>query len=329
MAKAIDPLDALPTGLKLFIKNLHSLSPEKLDDTNFPSWIATTSANLSAHRLLGYVDGTITAPPKTLDVAGSTDINPEFEVWPVINAQLCACLLAIISPSVQNHLHGLDTAAAIWEHLQLRYNSLSRTHIFQLKEQLHNVQKGPDSMQKYLDSVVKIVAALDRAKAAVPEHDVILGVLRGLLAEYASIKQNIRTNMENVTFAQVSSWLLAEELNLQMEQKLQPSDSPATTDPHTALYAQSGGRGRGQFSGPPSPSPQAFYASQSTGSNGNWFLDTGANTHVTPDLSRLYSYRPYSGTDSVTSAGGHPLPIAHVGSDPGQQNPHGEIQRPL
>ncbi|VFQ93979.1 unnamed protein product [Cuscuta campestris] len=291
MAKSTDPLDALPTGLKLFIKNLHSLSPEKLNDTNFPSWIATTSANLPAHRLLGYVDGTITAPPPTIPAAGDKDAsasvvpNPAYEVWSVINAQLCACLLAIISPSVQTHLHGLDTATTIWDHLQLRYNSLSRTHIFQLKEQLHNVQKGSDSMQQYLDSVTNIVAALDRAKAAVPEHDVILGVLRGLPSEYASIKQNIRTNIANVTFA--------------------------------------------QYSGPPSPSPQAFYASQSTSSNGNWFLDTGANTHVTPDLSRLYSYTPYSGTDSVTSAGGHPLPIAHVGSDPGQQNPQGEIQRPL
>ncbi|VFQ96976.1 unnamed protein product [Cuscuta campestris] len=202
MAKHTDPLDALPTGLKLFIKNLHSLTPEKLDDNNFPSWIATTSANLSAHRLMGYVDGSTPAPPATITVPADKDVaaavipNPEFE----------------------------------------------------LKEQLYNVKKGYDPMQKYLDSVVKIVAALDRSKAGVPEQDVVLAVLRGLPSDYASIKQNIRTNIATVTFAQVSSWLLAEELNLQMEHKLQVHDSSSSVEPHTALYAQSGygGRGRGR-----------------------------------------------------------------------------------
>ena len=55
--------------------------------------------------------------------------------------------------------------------------------MFQLKEQLHGVQKGSDSMQKYLDSVVTIVAALNRAKSGIPDQDVILCVLRGLSSE--------------------------------------------------------------------------------------------------------------------------------------------------
>uniref|UniRef100_A0A3Q7GLA8 Retrotransposon Copia-like N-terminal domain-containing protein n=1 Tax=Solanum lycopersicum TaxID=4081 RepID=A0A3Q7GLA8_SOLLC len=183
MVKTTDPVDDIPTGLKLFIKNLHSLTPEKLNDSNFPSWFSTVSANLSAHRFMEYVDGTMEAPPSTLTVtvdaapravaAAATAVtpNPNFEKWSVVDAQLRACLLAIISPSVQNHLHGLTSTAAIWNHLQLRYNSVSRTHIFQLKEQLHGVQKGNDSMQKYLDSVVTIVAALDRAKSGIPEQD--------------------------------------------------------------------------------------------------------------------------------------------------------------
>ena len=65
-------------------------------------------------------------------------------------------------------------------------------------------------MQKYLDSVVTIVDALDRAKSGIPEQDVILCVLQGLPSEYASIKQNIRTNIAHLTFAEASSWLLTE-----------------------------------------------------------------------------------------------------------------------
>nr|GMD12643.1 Retrovirus-related Pol polyprotein from transposon TNT 1-94 [Ipomoea batatas] len=172
---------------------------------------------------------------------------------------------------------------------------------FELKEQLHNIQKGGDCIQKYLDYVVKIVAALDRAKSVIPEQDVILCVLRGLPFEYSSIKQNIRTNIATVTFAQVSSWLLTEELTLQMEQRIQlPWDCWHRFD--------------SKYSGPFISTPQTFYVSQYANSNGKWFLDTGVNAHVTLDLSRLYSHTPYSGTEIVTSAGGHPLPIAHVDS---------------
>nr|GMD33824.1 Retrovirus-related Pol polyprotein from transposon TNT 1-94 [Ipomoea batatas] len=204
---------------------------------------------------------------------------------------------------------------------------VSRRHSVPLKEQLHNIQKGGDSMQKYLDSIVKIVVALDRAKSAIPEQDVILYVLRGLVFEYSSIKQNIRTNIVAVTFARVSSWLLTEELTLQMEQRIQLRGQPnrGRGPPRDSIICQICGkynhatwdcwhRFDSEYSGSSISTPQAFYASQSANSNENWFLDTGANAHVTPDLSRFYSHTPYSGTETVTSAGVHPLPIAHVGS---------------
>ncbi|VFQ87118.1 unnamed protein product [Cuscuta campestris] len=250
MAKTADPLDDLPTGLKLFIKNLHSLTAEKLDDTNFLSWLSTVSANLSAHRLMGHVDGSIVPPPPTVRTADkdgnvSSVPNPEYEKWSVIDAQLCACLLAIITPSVQTTLLAHTSAQAIWNQLQLRYNSLSLTHIFQLKEQLHNIHKGTDSMQKYLDEIAKIVASLHRAKSEISDQDVILCILRGLPPDYGSIKQNICTNIGTVTLTEVTSWLIQEELNLQMEQKLQLKES-STTDVHTALYTNSSfRRGRG------------------------------------------------------------------------------------
>ena len=94
MVKTTDPLDDLPTGLKLFIKNLHSLTPEKLNDSNFPSWFTTASANLSAYRLMAYVDGTMDVPPATITVtadgeaaaaaATAVTINPDHENGPLL-----------------------------------------------------------------------------------------------------------------------------------------------------------------------------------------------------------------------------------------------------
>ncbi|VFQ69551.1 unnamed protein product [Cuscuta campestris] len=382
-----DPMDHLPTGLKLFVRNLQSLTPAKLDDSNFPSWSATIRANLMAHRLLGYVDGTEPAPPSLLleekaATSGKEDppvmkANPAYETWLIVDAQIRACLLAIVSPTVQTHIHALPTSAAIWTHLEQRYNSLSRTYIFQLKERLHSLQKGSDSMQTYLDNVLNIVSSLTLAHEHISDQDVILCILRGLPADYSSLKQNIRTNIGNVNLNQVSAWLLSEELNINLERQLQitGSASSSSSEIHNALFTNSGrgnfrGRGRGGYRGrgssrgrgayggrgsrPPGhqrddhhgrggPQPgsvtcqlcgkpghavwdswhrfdesysgpsQAYYTTQSTDINSNWHLDTGANAHVTSDLSRLQSSSPYQGTNSITTAGGK----RHEGADPG------------
>ncbi|VFQ72017.1 unnamed protein product [Cuscuta campestris] len=182
-----NPMDHLPTGLKLFVRNLQSLTPVKLDDTNYPSWSATVRANLHAHRLLSYVDGSEPSPPPFLldekaaapgkDEPPVMKPNSAYESWHIVDAQIRACLLAIVSPTVQTHIHALPTAAAIWNHLEQRYNSLSRTHIFQLKERLHGVTKGTDSMQTYLDTVLTIVSSLKLAHEDISEQDIILCVL--------------------------------------------------------------------------------------------------------------------------------------------------------
>ncbi|VFQ94622.1 unnamed protein product [Cuscuta campestris] len=109
-AQSSDPMNRLPTGLKLFIRNLQSLTPVKLDDTNYPSWSATVRANLIAHRLLGYVDGSeVPPPPLVVDekaaAPGKDELpvmkpNPAYDSWVLVDAQIRACLLAIVSPTV-------------------------------------------------------------------------------------------------------------------------------------------------------------------------------------------------------------------------------------
>ncbi|VFQ85397.1 unnamed protein product [Cuscuta campestris] len=225
MSVAKDPFDALPGGLRLFLRNLHSLVPVKLEDNNYPSWSSTVKATLIAHRLLGYIDGTEHVPLPTIvdeKASSATDkepvmkVSPAYDQWTIIDAQLRASLLALLSPSIQNLVHQCPTAADLWDKLHQRYNSLSRTHIFQLKDQLHNLRKGQSTMQIYLDDVLKIVTALALAREPIPEQDIILNVLRGLPQEYGPIKQNIRSNLVALTFNEVSALLLSEELNLQL-----------------------------------------------------------------------------------------------------------------
>ncbi|KAJ3705686.1 hypothetical protein LUZ61_009391 [Rhynchospora tenuis] len=64
-----------------------------------------------------------------------------------------------------------------------------------------------------------------------------------------------------------------------------------TTQPHQALVAE-----------PSMTSPTAA-----------WFMDSGATTHVTPDLNNLSSSQVYTGTDQVHMGNGKGLTISHSG----------------
>ncbi|KAJ3701350.1 hypothetical protein LUZ61_005055 [Rhynchospora tenuis] len=46
----------------------------------------------------------------------------------------------------------------------------------------------------------------------------------------------------------------------------------------------------------------------------NWFLDSGASTHVTPELNNLSSHQVYTGSDRVYMGNGEGLSITHTGS---------------
>ena len=55
---------------------------------------------------------------------------------------------------------------------------------------------------------------------------------------------------------------------------------------------------------------RANYASQADPSS-EWLLDTGANMHVTSDLSKLNAPNPYHGSNGITVGNGESLNIAH------------------
>lgn len=63
----------------------------------------------------------------------------------------------------------------------------------------------------------------------------------------------------------------------------------------------------------PSVPVSPHYSTQSTGSAGNCYFDSGATSHVTSDLSNLTIQQPYTGGDGVLVGSGSTVPIAHSG----------------
>lgn len=65
----------------------------------------------------------------------------------------------------------------------------------------------------------------------------------------------------------------------------------------------------------PSQSPQAYYTSQQSAPDENWYPDTSTTHHLTSDLSKFtLSADPYNGPDQMHVGDGSGLNIDHIGS---------------
>lgn len=92
---AADPLANLPSSVKLLLRNLHNLKPEKLIDHNYPAWSNSVKTTLSANLLLGWVDNTGVVLPINVTVMdkdgkASTELNPAHMSWALVDAKVHA-----------------------------------------------------------------------------------------------------------------------------------------------------------------------------------------------------------------------------------------------
>ena len=221
MTTEVDPLDSLPSGVKLLLRHLHALIPKKLSDINYPTWKITVLTALEANYLLKYVDGSTEPPPAVITATDKSEkTNPAHAAWKAVDGQIRSCLIAVISPTVQKHVRSYTTASALWTALATRYASISHSHIFQLRDRLHTITKGTKTMAKYLDEVSTIITALDTMNEIIPEKDLVMCVVRGFPLAYSSIKQVVRISPTPVDLATLSSWLKSEEINVDLESKL-------------------------------------------------------------------------------------------------------------
>ncbi|VFQ65413.1 unnamed protein product [Cuscuta campestris] len=120
--------------------------------------VGSSSQSYCTSSSLSYVNDKAPVPDK--DSPPVMKSNPSYETWMIVDAQNWPCLLAIVSPTV--------------------------TH-----KRLHGLRKGTDFMQKYIDTALGIVTSLKLDHELIPDNDLVLHVLRVLLAEYASLKQNV------------------------------------------------------------------------------------------------------------------------------------------
>lgn len=165
----------LPPSLAFLISNFHSFVTIKLDATNYLLWRI-----MRANGFYEYLDGSIVCPPTHIqNTEGTLVPNSKFALWKLIDTQLLMCLTASLSPSTLPYILGLHHAWQVWISLSNRYNSLSKSHVQDLKGRLYTITKT-STIEKYVDTIKEYAQKLVAAGSPVDDEDLIFHTLRGL-----------------------------------------------------------------------------------------------------------------------------------------------------
>ncbi|GJV44035.1 putative RNA-directed DNA polymerase [Tanacetum coccineum] len=305
--------------------------------TNYGYWKTMIEPFLITNNLMGYVDGSISCPSKTLSVTDGATVpkeNPNYPIW------------------VSNDAHA--------------YAPHSTSREYTLKTQLLRIKMHDDeTSDAYLNCAQEYADALAAIGELVKDKDLVMLVVLGLREEYNGLKTTITARQSPTAFSELHALLSDHDYMLgktrtpiapygpQAFYGARPSNNNRSNNNNNRGNRNNsrGNNNRGRDNGRqfdwastqntvygtcnrcgighiPSqcpnrdPStirtrPSANFANtraQSSNASANWHSDTGANSHVTPDLEAMDNSEAYYGDDALHVGNGKGLPILHIGS---------------
>ena len=135
----------------ILLSNITNLVSVKLDQTNYMLWKFQITSTLKAYKLLNVVDGSYPCPEMyNRDTNGNPILNSDFIQWDTKDQALISMICATLSPSALALVIGQKSAKGVWDTLEKRFTSLSRSNVLSLKRDLNSIKKNNDSINIYM-----------------------------------------------------------------------------------------------------------------------------------------------------------------------------------
>ena len=196
-------------------------------------------------------------------------MNPDFQIWNSKEKALLTFISSTLSPTVLALTVGCASAVEVLKVIENRFSSVSTSHILNLKSELHNLKKGSDTDDVYLQKIKIVRDKLLAVGVIVDDEELLHIAIKGLPKEYNAFRSAIRTRITQLGFDELSTMLNAEEesFNEGIEVKdsifvlaastNQKSNSNGFNQNHNrgkgrGNFNNRGGRGGRGFSGQPS-----------------------------------------------------------------------------
>jgi len=229
----------------------------KLDSTNYIVWKHQITMVLETYSMFDLLNEFQPIPNKFLkDLSGSitTIINPDFQIWKLKEKALLTFMSSTLSPSILALTVGCTTLIDVWKVFENRFSSISRSHVMNLKGELHNIRKGSETVDVYLQEI-KVVRDKLMAVGVILDDEELLHIeIKGLPKEYNAFRSAIRTRSTTLSFDELATMLNAKEESLNDTFESKETFAMAVNiarPPSNSNYFQQnfGNRGRGRGNG--------------------------------------------------------------------------------
>ena len=237
----------------LLLSNMASMMTIKLDNTNYIVWRHQITMVLETYSLFELIEEPQLIPNQYLkDLSGAYTavVNPDFMIWKSKEKALLTFMSSTLTSSILALTVGCSSALEVWKVLENKFSSISRSHVMNLKSELHNIKKGTNSVDLYLQKIKVIRDKLLAVGVIVDDDELLHITLKGLPKEYNAFRSTIRTRSTHVSFDELSTMLNAEEESLNDGFEIKDTIfamAPTTTPkPNNNGFNQSFSRGRGR-----------------------------------------------------------------------------------
>nr|POE66420.1 hypothetical protein CFP56_29267 [Quercus suber] len=140
----------------LLLSNMANMMTIKLDNTNYIVWKHQITIVLETYSIFELLEEPQLIPEKYLKDLSSlftTILNLDYVNWRSKEKALLTFMSSTLSPSILALTVGCTTAMELWKVLENRFSSISRSHVMNRKGELHNIKKGTDSVDIYLQKI--------------------------------------------------------------------------------------------------------------------------------------------------------------------------------
>ena len=136
--------------------------------------------------------------------------------------------------------------------MENRFSSIPRSHIMNLKGELHNLKKGADTVNLYLPKIKVVRDKLLSVGVIIDDEKLLHITIKGLPKEYNAFWSSIRTKSTQLSFDELSTMLNAEDesLNegLDVKDPIFAMAATTTSKPNGNSYNQyNKGMGKGKY----------------------------------------------------------------------------------
>ncbi|GJV09216.1 putative RNA-directed DNA polymerase [Tanacetum coccineum] len=223
----------------------------------------------------------------------------------------------VINTDVGAYAHGSNklfetstTSRDLWLSLKKAYAPHSTSREYTLKTQLLRIEMHDnETLNAYLNRAQEYADALTAIDDPIKDKDLVMLAVSGLHEEYNGFKTTITACQSPTAFSELHALLSDHDYMLGKTR----APAPSTTSSFAANYAV------GSPSMPEACQAQISELTAQLSALGFQVSpiapsDTGANSHVTPDLEAMDNSEAYYGDDALHVGNGKGLPILHIGS---------------